>query len=167
MTKEEHHERFDLRNIQLFSKKVLLFPCHEDHHWSLFVVINPSLIESKESEACYIVHFDSLARITYHNTRRYTKKLCDFLNGQWQIEKGNFLTSPFNYRASNMTIKPKGKCLQWNVSTNAVKYLLIMYFTNSVLFLSSLSDKPCRLWSVCPTIRTKHYHDSWQEFLQK
>lgn len=111
MRKEEHHKRLEQRDVRLFSKTMLLFPCHEDYHWSLFVVINPGLVESKANNACCIIHFDSLAHMTNHKTSQYTRKLCDFLNGQWQIEKANPLQSPFKPRAPNMSIKPKGEWL--------------------------------------------------------
>ena len=39
------------KNIDLFNLDYILFPINQSHHWSLFVVVNPGLLVSKNLKA--------------------------------------------------------------------------------------------------------------------
>jgi Ulp1 family protease len=81
-----------LRKINIFEKKLLLFPFHGAGHWSLVAVFNPSLIKqtsrrwgdaSYSNEVACMVHFDSLGQRTTHSGRDISWAVRLVLNSEW------------------------------------------------------------------------------------
>ena len=110
-----------LRKINIFDKKLLLFPFHGVNHWSLVAVYNPSLIKqtskrwgdaSYTNEVSCMVHFDSLGRKTTHNRSDIAWAIRLVLNSEWDRHYNTSLdktSRPFTHRCLPL-LTPKVVC---------------------------------------------------------
>ncbi len=99
-----------LRKINIFSKKLLLFPFCGSGHWSLTAVFNPSMIKqtsrrwgdaSYSNEVTCMVHFDSLGTNTIHNGSDIAWAIRTVLNEEWDRHYNTTLdktSRPFSHR---------------------------------------------------------------------
>ena len=75
--------------VDIFSKKMLLFPYSLNEHRSLFVVVNASTelnghgVNSVSDERPLLVHFDSSPTGSTHETELVSCKISAWLNGVW------------------------------------------------------------------------------------
>jgi len=77
------------KEIDIFSKKMALIPIHQDHHWSLAVVINAGLVDfcnedDEPSEIPCILHMDGLS---LHDRRGIAANIRIWLNAEWNKKK--------------------------------------------------------------------------------
>ena len=102
-----------LKRVNIFERKLLIFPVHAGHHWSLVAVINPKLIMQTKrglstqnlnytGDVSCMIHFDSLGSFTIHDRAQIGNVVRLVLNKEWEryynnaIDKTNL---PFNHRS--------------------------------------------------------------------
>jgi len=107
-----------LRKINIFTKKLLLFPFYSASHWSLVAVFNPAMIKqtskrwgdvSYTGDVSCLVHFDSLGTDTIHNGSDIAWAIRLVLNEEWNVHFNNSLdktSRPFSHRCLPL-ISPK------------------------------------------------------------
>ena len=113
-----------LKNVNIFDKKIVLFPVHFAHHWSLIAVLNPGLIRqtnkkwgnrSYTREVTSIIHLDPLGKGTVHNKQHLGRAVRVILNTEWDRYCNNSvdqLERPFNHRYEACKLhSPAGECL--------------------------------------------------------
>jgi len=110
-------ERWSKRiRVDIFKMKLLFFPFHRNHHWSLMVVVNPGSIREctrpsyKGSKTC-ILFFDSLGSNTSHDKKMFGTKILGWLNSQWKVRPGRRTDDtvvPFHARLVK-TYTPSGR----------------------------------------------------------
>lgn len=100
-----------LKRHNIFQKKLLLFPFHSNHHWSLAAVLNPRLIcqtrrrwgdESYTGEVASLIHLDPLQTGSPHNKRDIAWAIRSVLNTEWDKHFNTTLdktSRPFTHRS--------------------------------------------------------------------
>lgn len=140
------------RGIKIFSKKMLIFPFHSDAHWSLFVVVNPGLVQAgylgrrTHKEIPFILHLDSLGGNSPHTKSTFGRTIRWWLNRVWKLEsdKPYENTLPFN----------KSRCKYVRVAGKSADSRILRTFQ----ILSNLTDR--NSWN----IRKSHiFLISWQK----
>jgi len=98
------------RKINIFEKKLLLFPFHGVGHWSLVAVYNPGLIKQTSrrwgdatysNEVSCLIHFDSLGVGSPHSGRDIAWAVRLVLNSEWDHHCNTTLdktSRPFTHR---------------------------------------------------------------------
>ena len=98
------------RKINIFEKKLLLFPFHGINHWSLVAVYNPRLIKQTSrrwgdptysNEVSCMIHFDSLGAASPHSGRDIAWAVRLVLNSEWDDHCNDTLdktSRPFTHR---------------------------------------------------------------------
>jgi Ulp1 family protease len=102
--------------------KFIFVPVNVNHHWSLFVIVNPNLVTrsvdmkySATDDVPVILHFDSLKKV--HNTEVIACQLRELLNYMW-LKRG-FSTKLDLFDEENIrAIRVKGKSTQYNMLPN-------------------------------------------------
>ena len=99
-----------LRKVNIFNKKLLLFPFNAVSHWSLVAVFNPSMIKQTSkrwgearytNEVCCMIHLDSLGNSTIHDGKDIGWAIRNVLNSEWQRHYNTTLdrtSRPFTHR---------------------------------------------------------------------
>jgi hypothetical protein len=124
-----------LKNVDIFKKKIVLFPVHFAHHWSLIAVLNPGLIRQTQKrwgdrsytrEVTSIIHLDPLGNGTVHNKQHLGRAVRDILNKEWDRYCKNRLDQlerPFNHRYEACKLhSPAGECLPLRIFIVSVNY---------------------------------------------
>lgn len=112
-----------LKNVNIFDKRIILFPVHLAHHWSLVIVVNPKFIrqtkvrwgdERYTRDVTALIHLDPLGSGTVHNKQRLGRAVRDILNKEWDKHCNNTLDQcerPFTHRHNACRLySPSGKC---------------------------------------------------------
>ncbi len=98
------------RKINIFEKKLLLFPFHGVSHWSLVAVYNPRLIKQTSrrwgdatysKEVACMIHFDPLGVVSPHSGRDIAWAVRLVLNSEWDYHCNDTLdktSRPFTHR---------------------------------------------------------------------
>jgi hypothetical protein len=109
-----------LKKVNIFEKKLLLFPIHAGYHWSLIAVISPKLIKQtskRYGEPNYsqgvtcMIHLDSLGSSTVHDRHQLGWAIRGVLNVEWGRHFNDTLdkeAKPFTHRTFQLHC-PSGK----------------------------------------------------------
>ena len=99
-----------LKRVNIFEKKLLLFPVHLGHHWSLIAVLNPKLIKQTRARwgsnnytrnVTCMLRLDSLGCTTIHDGSQLAYAIRLVLNKEWGRHFNTNLdqdSRPFNHR---------------------------------------------------------------------
>ena len=109
-----------LKKVNVFEKKLLLFPIHAAYHWSLIAVISPKLIKQTSTRygdpnysrgvSC-MIHLDSLGSSTMHDRHQHGWAIRGVLNVEWGRHYNDSLdkaAKPFTHRTFQLHC-PSGK----------------------------------------------------------
>lgn len=112
-----------LKNVDIFEKKMVLFPVHLAHHWSLVAVLNPRNIRQTKAkwsvreytnDVTALIHLDPLGFGTVHDKYHLGRAVRDILNTEWDRHCNYALDQrerPFNHRHDACRLRsPTGKC---------------------------------------------------------
>ena len=120
---EGYNSRYQkwLKKVNLFEKKLVIFPVHLGHHWSLVAVINPGLIKQTKArwgdtsytgDVTAMIHLDSLGSSSVHDKEQLGSAVRDVLNKEWDRHNNDALDKtdrPFTHRQSFKILFPRGK----------------------------------------------------------
>ena len=99
-----------LKNVNIFEKKIVMFPVHLASHWSLVAVLNPNLIKQTKAkfgdpsysrELTAMIHLDSLRSRTLHSRKQLAQAVRNVLNAEWRRHHDDALDRyemPFSHR---------------------------------------------------------------------
>ena len=83
-----------LHGVNIFEKKLVMFPVYAGQHWSQIAVFNPINInqtskrwkdETYTSDVAAIVHLDSMSSDTPHDRHKLSHAVWNILNKEWEI----------------------------------------------------------------------------------
>lgn len=129
-----------LKNVNIFEKKIVMFPVHLASHWSLVAVLNPNLIKQTKArfgdttyskDVTAMIHLDSLGSGTLHNRREIAQAVRNVLNAEWRRHHDDALDRfemPFSHRHKSFQLHfPEG---ERSLSVN--QFQLLCRFTISI-----------------------------------
>ena len=144
-----------LRKINIFDKKLLLFPFNAVNHWSLVAVFNASKIQQTSkrwgetrytNEVCCMMHFDSLGNNTLHDGSEIAWAIRTVLNSEWDRHHNTTLdrtSRPFTHRCLPLlTPKVVGQDNSFDCGVFTCRYAFnCIQLLNKPLKMSDLHNK--------------------------
>ena len=111
-----------LKKVNIFEKKIVMFPVHLASHWSLVAVLNPNLIKQTKTrfgdptysrDVTAMIHLDSLGSGTVHSRKQIAQAIRNVLNAEWRRYHDDALDRcemPFSHRHKSFQLHcPVGK----------------------------------------------------------
>ena len=146
-----------LNKVNIFKKKIVMFPVHLAHHWSLVAVLNPNLIQQTKTrwgDSSYtrditaMIHLDSLGSGTVHSRKLVAQAVRNVLNAEWRRHHGTTLDSsyqmPFTHRHKSFQLHcPKGECnlfgFHFHCAELSTAFVLSLTYIGLICHSSSVS----------------------------
>ena len=112
-----------LKKVNIFEKKIVMFPVHLASHWSLVAVLNPNLIKQTKArfgdttysrDVTAMIHLDSLGSVSVHSRKQIAQAVRNVLNAEWRRHHGDALLDrfemPFSHRHKSFQMHcPEGE----------------------------------------------------------
>ena len=111
-----------LNKVNIFEKKIVMFPVHLASHWSLVAVLNPKLIKQTKArfgdltysgDVTAMIHLDPLGSGTVHSRKQIAQAVRNVLNSEWRRHHDDALDSyetPFTHRHKSFQLHcPEGE----------------------------------------------------------
>lgn len=101
------------QKLNIYSKKMIFVPVHENGHWSLCVVVNPNYrsgVRGLSGYSSFVYFLDSLG---LHNPMNVTSKVVEWLNVEWEriTGGGNVRSGVLEEEKTISVVTPTGECV--------------------------------------------------------